>query len=101
LLSSFAISKIGRELFEVAFQNLIDLLEDEDIKVREAAAFTILRVSVNEDGCDKLVQSNMPEAMIASFIKRTAPEEVSYDEAQYLTHLLEAFINVTFSDNGI
>lgn len=77
------------------------MLEDEDLKVREAAAFTIMRVSVNEDGCEKLVINNMPGAMIGSFIKRTEAEQVSYDEAQYLTHLLEAFINLTFSDNGI
>jgi uncharacterized membrane-anchored protein YjiN (DUF445 family) len=101
LLSSFALSKIGRELFEVAFGHLADLLEDEDLRVREAVAFTIMRVSVNEDGCEKMVQNNMPAAMISSFIKRSDAEQVSYDEATYLTHLLEAFINLTFSDNGI
>ena len=79
----------------------MDLLEDEDLRVREAAAFTIMRVSVNEDGCEKLVQNNMPGVMIRSFIKRTEADQVSYYEAQYLNHLLEAFINLTFSDNGI
>jgi hypothetical protein len=34
LLSSFAVSKNARELFELAFVHLKDLLEDEDLKVR-------------------------------------------------------------------
>lgn len=55
LLSSLAIFQNGRALFEYAFQPLKELLEDEDLKVREAAAFTIQRVSVNDDGCQKLV----------------------------------------------
>ena len=101
LLSSFAISKNGRELFEYAFQPLKELLEDEDLKVREAAAFTIHRVSVNDDGCTKLVQFEVPEQMIQSFIGHSDGKAVLYEEAQYLTSLLEAFINLTFSDNGI
>ena len=41
LLGSFALSYNGRALFEYAFAPLKDLLEDEDLKVREAAAWTI------------------------------------------------------------
>jgi hypothetical protein len=33
------------------------LLEDEELKVREAAARTIQMVSVNDDGCIKLVEN--------------------------------------------
>lgn len=101
LLSSFAISKNGRELFELAFPHIKDLLEDEDIKVREATAFTIMRVSVNDDGCERLVLNGVPEHMIASFIAHSDAQNINYDEAQYLIYLLEAFINLTFSDNGI
>ena len=101
LLSSFAISKNGRQLFELAFGSLKDLLEDEDIRVREATSFTIMRVSVNDDGCVKLVQNDVPDKMIASFIAHSDAKNINYNEAQYLTYLLEAFINLTFSDNGI
>ena len=39
--------------------------------------------------------------MIASFIGHSAAERITYEDSQYLTYLLEAFINLTFSDNGI
>ena len=39
--------------------------------------------------------------MIDSFIQRSEPREIRYEEAQYLIHLLEAFVNITFSDAGI
>ena len=39
--------------------------------------------------------------MIESFIKRSAIENVTKDDAQYLIYLLEAFVNLTFSDIGI
>ena len=57
LLGSFALSFNGRALFEFAFQPLKDLLEDEELKVREAASRTIQMVSVNDDGCIKLVEN--------------------------------------------
>ena len=39
--------------------------------------------------------------MILSFIGHSEPKDIQYDEAQYLAHLLEAFVNITFSDEGI
>jgi len=39
--------------------------------------------------------------MILSFIQHSEPKDIQYEEAQYLIYLLEAFVNVTFSDNGI
>lgn len=39
--------------------------------------------------------------MIASFISHCEAKNIEYQDAQYLTYLLEAFINLTFSDNGI
>jgi len=96
------LSGIGREMFlDYAFENLKELLEDEDIRVREASAWALYRVSVNEDGCQRLVEGGVPEFMILSFIGHSEPKDINYDEAQYLIHLLEAFVNVTFSDAGI
>jgi hypothetical protein len=77
------------------------LLEDEELTVREAAAWTFMRVSVNDDGCQKLVENTVPEIMILSFIGHSEPKAIQNEDAQYLTHLLEAFINLTFSDLGI
>lgn len=36
-----------------------------------------------------------------SFITHSEPKELQYADAQYLIHLLEAFVNITFSDSGI
>ena len=78
-----------------------ELLEDEDLRVREASAWALQRVSVNEDGCQRLVEGAVPEIMILSFIQHSEPKDIQYEEAQYLIYLLEAFVNVTFSDSGI
>lgn len=81
LLGSFAISFNGRALFEDAFNPLKDLLEDEDLKVREAASMTIQKVSINDDGCIKLVQNEVPEQMIASFILHSDPKSLTFEDA--------------------
>lgn len=102
LQGSFALSNIGRDLFiDYVFESLKELLEDEDLRVREASAWALYRVSVNEDGCLRMVEGGVPEFMILSFIGHSDPKEVKYEEAQYLIHLLEAFVNITFSDLGI
>ena len=51
LQGSFALSGIGRQIFDYAFENLKELLEDEDLRVREASSWALYRLSVNEDGC--------------------------------------------------
>ena len=51
LQGSFALSGIGRQIFDYAFENLKELLEDEDLSVREASSWALYRLSVNEDGC--------------------------------------------------
>ena len=101
LQGSFAISGIGRQNFEFVFDNLKELLEDEDIRVREACAWAFYRLSVNEDGCSRMVGSSIPEFMIMSFIQRSEPTYITYEDGQYLISLLHAFVNLTFSDNGI
>ena len=69
LEGSFALSGIGREMFiDYVFESLKELLEDEDLRVREASAWALQRVSVNEDGCQRLVEGSVPEIMILSFI---------------------------------
>jgi len=101
LQGSFALSGIGRQIFDFAFENLKELLEDEDLRVREASAWALYRVSVNEDGCQRLVKGGIPEFMILSFISHSEPNTMQYEDAQYLIYLLEAFVNITFSDSGI
>ena len=101
LQGSFALSGIGRQIFEYAFDNLKELLEDEDLRVREASSWALYRLSVNEDGCQRMVEGGIPEFMILSFIGHSEPKDMQYEDAQYLTYLLEAFVNITFSDAGI
>ena len=43
----------------------------------------------------------MPEFMIHSFIAHSEEKELTYSDSQYLISLLEAFVNLTFSDDGI
>ena len=68
LLASFALSKRAREIFGYAFPMLQELLEDSVLKVREAVALTFEKLSVNDDGCRRVVASKSAEAMIESFI---------------------------------
>lgn len=101
LIGSFALSAIGRQLFDYSFPNLKDLLEDEELSVRKAAAWAFKQLTVNDDGCQRMVESGCSEAMISSFIKHSSEEEMIKDDAQYLIYLLQAFVNLTFSDIGI
>lgn len=48
-----------------------------------------------------MVEGGIPEFMILSFIGHSEAKDMQYEDAQYLIHLLEAFVNITFSDNGI
>jgi hypothetical protein len=102
LLSSFAISRRAREIFGYAFPMLQDLLEDPVLPVREAVAMTFEKLSVNDDGCIRIVTSKCAECMIESFIAHSKDADcLKRDDGQYLIHLLEAFSNLTFSDQGI
>ena len=83
------------------FDNLKELLEDDDIRVREACAWAFHRLSFNDDGCNRMVQSSIPEFMIMSFISRSEPNLITFEDGAYLTLLLQAFVNLTFSDTGI
>lgn len=60
LLGSFALSAIGRQLFEYAFPNLKDLLEDESLEVREATSWAFKQLTVNDDGCQRMVENTCP-----------------------------------------
>lgn len=77
------------------------LLEDEVLAVRTATAWAFKQLTVNDDGCQRMVDQQCPEAMIESFIKHSSNDSCTKEDAQYLIYLLEAFVNLTFSDNGI
>ena len=51
---------MGRQLFEYAFLNLKELLEDEDLKVRVATAWEFKQLTVNDDGCQRMVENSVP-----------------------------------------
>lgn len=48
-----------------------------------------------------MVESGIPEHMIQSFIAHSEPKSLVIADWQYLTYLLEAFVNISFSDSGI
>lgn len=101
LLGSFALNAIGRQFFDYAFSNMKKLLEDEVLAVREATAWALKQLTVNDDGCRRLVEAQCPTQMIESFIRHSSEESLKKEDAQYLVYLLEAFVNLTFSDIGI
>ncbi len=102
LIAAMAISNRARDRFECAFANLKQLLEDKQLRVREAVAYVFRRLSVNHQGCSLIVQSQSADSMVQSFIGHSKDEKcLSEEDGQYLIHLLEAFVNLTFSDEGI
>jgi len=102
LLSSFAISRRARENFGYAFPRLQELLEDKVLAVRVAVAKVFTRLSINDDGCQRIVESESAAAMVRSFVAHSRDEKhLAREDGQYLEHLLEAFANLTFSDYGI
>lgn len=105
LLGSFALSAIARQFFYQAFPNMKALLEDDVLAVRTATAWAFKQLTVNDDGCQRMVEQQCPEAMIESFIKHSqtgnSGGDMIKEDAQYLIYLLEAFVNLTFSDIGI
>lgn len=102
LLAQFAHAKRARDDFDYAFPKLQDLLEDKILKVREAVALCFHKLSKNDDGCQRVVESKCTSAMIHSFIKHSKDaQSLKQEDGTYLIHLLEAFVNLTFSDYGI
>ena len=60
------------------------------------------RLSTNQTGCSLIVQSRSADTMINSFINHSKDaKSIKKEDGKYLTHLLEAFVNLTFSDEGI
>jgi hypothetical protein len=102
LISAFAYSYRARERFQCAFINLRNLLEDPILKVREAVAYCFHRLSLNSHGCTLIIQSHSASSMINSFIKHSKDDKsMKKEEGNYLIHLLTAFVNMTFADEGI
>ncbi len=61
-----------------------------------------MKLSINDDGCQRIVESGCASAMIHSFIGHSKDEKaLKKEDGQYLIYLLEAFVNLTFSDYGI
>jgi len=102
LIGALAISRLARERFACAFPNLRELLEDKVPAVRVAVSLTFERLSINQHGCELIVKSQSADSLIESFQKRGYYEEKELvAESEYMIHLLETFINLTFSDEGI
>ena len=65
-------------------------------------ALAFFRLSMTDDGCQRIVDSSCAEAMINSFISHSKDDKhMKREDGLYLTHLLSAFTNLTFSDYSI
>ena len=101
LLGSFVNVKRGRDNMLSSFVGLHQLLNDETIPVREAAAWAILRLSFNRDGCELIVNSKTLKVMVISFIRNINPTFFKKNFTKYFLYLFQAFVNLTQYDNGI
>ena len=100
-MSQFALSAIGRQFFDYAFTPMQEALEDEFLSVRERIALIYRRLAKNDDGCQRIVQSGSPANMAKTFIIYSQEDNVAKESAQFLIHMLESMVNLTFSDQGI
>lgn len=102
LIGNFATAARARERFDEAFPKLQTLLEDSVLEVKEAVTKAFMMLSSTDDGCTRIVQSKCTEAMIASFIRHSKDaKSLKREDGIYLIFLLEAFVNLTFSDYSI
>lgn len=67
----------------------------------EGTAWAFKQLTTNDDGCQRLVEHECPQTMIKSFILHSNDGVMQKCDSEYLVHLLEAFVNLTFSDLGI
>lgn len=88
LLGSLCTLAKGREhTTEETFKALEDLLIEESIDIREAAAFCLTRICTGRDGVDLLCQNKSFQSIIEAFLLYANLEEES---GKYLMYLLSA-----------
>eukprot|EP00344_Euplotes_crassus_P000884 CAMPEP_0197000712 /NCGR_PEP_ID=MMETSP1380-20130617/5588_1 /TAXON_ID=5936 /ORGANISM="Euplotes crassus, Strain CT5" /LENGTH=459 /DNA_ID=CAMNT_0042418107 /DNA_START=15 /DNA_END=1394 /DNA_ORIENTATION=+ len=99
LIGSFMSHQRARERIEETCPLL--KLEDDELKVREATAWTFYQMSLSRHGCDIIVETESAIAIISSFMNFADPKKIREESGKYLIYLLECMSNTTKYDNGI
>jgi hypothetical protein len=76
-------------------------LEDDELKVREATAWTFYQMSLSRHGCDIIVDTESAISIISSFMNYADPKKIREQSGKYLIYLLECMANTTKYDHGI
>jgi hypothetical protein len=76
-------------------------LEDDELKVREATAWTFYQMSLSRHGCDIIVDTESAISIVNSFMNYADPKKIREQSGKYLIYLLECMANTTKYDNGI
>ena len=76
-------------------------LEDEELKVREATAWTFYQLSLTRNGCDIIVDTESAISIVNSFMNFADPKKLREQSGKYLIYLLECMANTTQYDIGI
>ena len=99
LIGSFMSHQRARERIEETCPLL--KLEDDELKVREATAWTFYQLSQSRHGCDIIVDTESSMAIINSFMNFADPKKIREQSGKYLIYLLQSMLNTTKYDNGI
>lgn len=99
LIGSFMSHQRARERIEETCPLL--KLEDDELKVREATAWTFYQMSLSRHGCDIIVDTESANSIISSFMNFADPKKIREQSGKYLIYLLECMANTTKYDNGI
>ena len=99
LIGSFMSHQRARERIEETCPLL--KLEDDELKVREATAWTFYQMSWSRSGWDIIVNTESAISIITSFMNYAEPKKIREQSGKYLTYLLECMANTTMYDNGI
>lgn len=99
LIGSFMSHQRARERIEETCPLL--KLEDDELKVREATAWTFYQMSLSRHGCDIIVDTESAISIISSFMNYADPKKIREQSGKYLIYLLECMANTTKYDKGI
>lgn len=87
LIGTFVSHQRARERIEETCPLL--KLEDEELKVREATAWTFYQLSLTRNGCDIIVATESTISIINSFMNFADPKKLREQSGKYLIYLLE------------
>lgn len=103
LLGSLLYLREGRKKYANNTDNytlLHTCLYDSNIEAKTATSWMIYRLSLHRDGVEMINNSKTTFVMIDAFIKYSTLENFIHN-VDYLTYLLDSYINITSYEDGI